>query len=59
MAETVLPIMFYFTFKERDRSSQLKQSIRHVQTASCFSFPDKGVVRRTPGSCVLLLIPPS
>ena len=48
--------MFDFTPKERDRSGQLKQSTRHLQTAGCLSFPKaKEVVRRPPVSCVLLL----
>ena len=52
--------MFDFISKERDRSGPLEQSTRHLGTASCLSFTAvKEVVRRPPGSCVLLLTPPS
>ena len=52
--------MFGFTSKERDRSGQLKQSTRYLQTAGYLLFPAaKEVVRWSPGSCVLLLTPPS
>ena len=41
--------MFGFTSKERDRSGQLKQSIRHLGTASFLSFPTaKEVVKQPP-----------
>ena len=60
MEEKVHPVMFDFTSKERDRSGQLKQSARHLQTADCLLFlAAKEVLRQPPGSCVLLLTPPS
>ena len=31
--------MFDFTYKERDRSGQLKQSTRHLRTDGFLSFP--------------------
>ena len=46
MEEWVLPVMFDFASKERDRSGQLKQSTRHLRIAGCLSFPTaKEVVR--------------
>ena len=49
-------VWFYFT--ESDQSRQLKQFTRHLQTASCLSFPAaKEVVTQPAGSCVLLMPP--